>query len=87
MVVNIIKSNSVISLNLPKKISGQYWLEANSAEKKLVSVEAVNGKWVIKNSKYLRIHNTVNSDAEYAELTPLSLYSRRRNGDNFYRKR
>ena len=74
MVVNIIKSNSVISLNLPKKISGQYWLEANSAEKKLVSVEAVNGKWVIKNSKYLRIHNTVNSDAEYAELTPLSLY-------------
>ena len=77
MIVNLIKSNSLISLNLPKRINGQYWItdvDAKGNSRKLISVEAINGKWVIKNNKHIKIHNPYSPDEEYAELSPLSLY-------------
>ena len=54
MIVNLIKSKQMFSLTLPNKVKGQYWLsdvdhEGNARE--LISIEAVNGEWVLKSNK------------------------------------
>ncbi|MBR5278283.1 MAG: type VII secretion protein EssC [Clostridia bacterium] len=58
MIVNLIKSNRMFSTTLPKKVKGQYWisdLDEGGAPRRLVSIEAVNGSWVLKSNKKVSI--------------------------------
>ena len=46
MIVTLISKESINSITLPEKISGQYWLyeKSESGSKKLISIEGINGE-------------------------------------------
>ncbi len=76
MIVNIINSKKINSLTLPAKVKGQFWLNDTDDKGKirqLISVEAVDGIWIAKANKKVRI--AVDEDS-YVESCPLtdSLY-------------
>ena len=63
MIINLIKSKQMFSLTLPNKVKGQYWLsdtDINGKPRDLISVEAVNGEWVLKSNKRVSILNSNN---------------------------
>ena len=60
MIVNLIKSRQMFSLTLPNKIKGQYWLTDTDSignPRELISIEAVDGTWVLKSNKKEEKHS------------------------------
>lgn len=61
--LTLIKKNEIFHFVLPEKVSGKYWI-AHTNDKKineqLISVEAVEGKWVLKSNKYAFIRSEKN---------------------------
>lgn len=57
MIITLLINKRKYSLILPKKVSGKYWIEcvSNNKAEKVVSVEAVHGKWNLKTDKNYRI--------------------------------
>ena len=54
MIVNLIKSNEMFSVTLPEKVKGQYWikdLDDNGKARQIISIEAVDERWVVKSNK------------------------------------
>ncbi len=54
MIINLIKSKQMFSLTLPNKIKGQYWItdiDSFGSPRSLLSVEAIEGRWVLKSNK------------------------------------
>lgn len=54
MIVNLIKPERMFSLTLPGKVKGQYWIKDVDSEgnpRRLISIEAVDGEWVVKSNK------------------------------------
>ena len=78
MVVNLIKAKQMFSLTLPDKIKGQYWLSAlddAGTYRNLISIEAVDGKWVVKSNKYVSVLDAQNKAVIQSEIKPLSFLS------------
>ena len=78
MVVNLIKAKQMFSLTLPDKIKGQYWLsdfDDSGAYRNLISIEAVDGKWVVKSNKHVSILDAQNKAVAQAEIKPMSFLS------------
>ena len=78
MIVNLIKSKQMFSLTLPNKVKGQYWLsdvdhEGNARE--LISIEAVNGEWVLKSNKKVSVLNSNNEPVINTVLHPSSFFN------------
>ncbi|MCY1713976.1 type VII secretion protein EssC [Caproiciproducens galactitolivorans] len=75
MVVNLIKNKQMFSMTLPSKIKGQYWIsdiDECGKSRELISVEAVNGEWVIKSNKKVAVLDSSNNAVNYTILNPLS---------------
>ncbi len=54
MIVNLIKKREMISITLPDKISGQYWLndfDENGNVRKIIGIEANKNQWVLKGNR------------------------------------
>jgi len=78
LVVNLIKAKQMFSLTLPDKIKGQYWLsdfDDSGAYRNLISIEAVDGKWVVKSNKHVSILDAQNKAVAQAEIKPMSFLS------------
>lgn len=78
MVVNLIKAKQMFSLTLPDKIKGQYWLsdfDDAGACRNLVSIEAVDGKWMVKSNKYVTVLEAESRPVEQSEIKPMSFLS------------
>ena len=78
MVVNLIKAKQMFSLTLPDKIKGQYWLtdfDDAGAYRNLISIEAVDGKWVVKSNKHVAVLDAQNKAIEQAQIKPMSFLS------------
>lgn len=61
MIINLIKSKQMFSLTLPNKVKGQYWvtdIDENGKPRDLISIEAINGDWVVKSNKFVSILNS-----------------------------
>lgn len=61
MIVNLIKATQMFSLTLPQRVKGQYWitdLDEKKRSRQLISIEAVNGQWVLKGNKKAKIYDT-----------------------------
>jgi len=78
MRVLLLEKNRLIKTNLPNKIEGNYWI-VNENKKNLVNIEAIDGKWVIKGNREIKI--SLNYDLEEntnyineIELSPNSMY-------------
>lgn len=77
MIVNLIKPEKMYTLSLPEKVKGQYWLmdeDCNGKKRKLISIEAVEGKWVAKSNKNARICGIDKSESENVTLTPFDMF-------------
>lgn len=77
MIVSLLRKNKIITLHLPKKISGQYWLEdfdEKGNKIKIISVEAINNEWCIKSNKYTKIVNSSKQNIAISKLNELTFY-------------
>lgn len=78
MIINLIKSKQMFSLTLPNKVKGQYWvtdIDENENVRELISVEAVNGEWVVKSNKQVSILNSENQAVANTVLKPQSFFN------------
>lgn len=78
MIVNLIKSKQMFSLTLPNKIKGQYWLtdtDSKGHTRELISIEALNGAWVLKSNKRVFVLNANNQPVENTVLQSQSFFN------------
>lgn len=77
MNISLIKDGKIVSLLLPKKIEGQYWIEEvddKGTNVKLIGIEAINGSWVLKSNKYIKILDSNNHAIVESVLENNSFY-------------
>lgn len=85
MIVNLIKPQQMYSLTLPDKVKGQYWLtDTDDAGKprKLFSIEARQGEWIVKSRKDVWVLNAENQMVPYIVLKPMSFFNLKIHGSN-----
>lgn len=78
MIINLIKSKQMFSLTLPHKVKGQYWvtdLNENGKPRELISIEAINGDWVVKSNKFVSILNSENKPVDNTVLKPSNFFN------------
>lgn len=78
MIINLIKTKQMFSLTLPHKVKGQYWvtdIDDNGNARELISVEAVDGNWVVKSNKSVSILNSENKPVENTVLKPANFFN------------
>ena len=70
MLVTLISEEKLISITLPSKKDGQYWL------KDLISIEGIDGNWVLKSNKKVTIIDYMNGRQEIKStiLEPIQIY-------------
>lgn len=67
MKVSLLQNKKMITIALPKTVSGQYWLEdidANENNGRIVSIEANNGNWYLKSNRYIRVLDSNGAGAD-----------------------
>ena len=75
MIVNLLKKNQMYSLTLPSKVNGQFWLmdsDENNVSTRLISIEAVEGAWVLKSNSKAKI---IDAEGKQCDACRLSLFS------------
>lgn len=85
MIINLIKAKQMFSLTLPNKVKGQYWVtdvDENGKPRDLISVEAVDGSWVLKSNKLVCILNSENKPVQNTLLKPSSFFNLKIAGSN-----
>ena len=83
MIINLIKSQQMFSLTLPNKVKGQYWvtdIDENGKPRDLISIEAINGDWVLKSNKFVSILNSENKPVDNTVLKPSNFFNLKING-------
>ena len=78
MVVNLIKSKQMFSLNLPDKIKGQFWItdvDERGKPRELISIEEVNGEWVLKSNHLVKILDTEQAGVNSVVLRPSGFFN------------
>lgn len=83
MIINLIKSKQMFSLTLPNKVKGQYWvtdIDENGKPRDLISIEAINGDWVVKSNKFVSILNSENKPVDNTVLKPSNFFNLKING-------
>ena len=89
MIVTRISKDSISTLSLPQKIKGQFWIyNGNTASEKdkLISIEGINDKWILKSNRIISIVGEKGVSEKSAELIPLRVYALKRGeeyDDNF----
>ncbi len=85
MIINLIKSQQMFNLTLPNKVKGQYWMtdiDENGYPRQLISVEAVQGEWVVKSNKFVSILDAENKPVTNTILKPSSFFNLKINGSD-----
>ncbi|WP_462410817.1 type VII secretion protein EssC [Neobacillus sp. Marseille-QA0830] len=77
MIVTLINKESINSISLPEKIRGQYWIyDSNGASsKKLIGIEGINGEWLLKSNKDVKVLDHSGQPIRNTVLSPLSIYN------------
>ena len=63
MKVKLIGKTQIVSLTLPQRVYGNYWITSEQKEN-LINIEAINNKWIIKSNSDIKItedHQIVDS--------------------------
>lgn len=77
MVVNLIKSRQMFCLTLPQKVKGQYYLtdlDEQGQPRRLISIEAVQGRWTLKSNKHVQVLAPEGGTLNSIALAPQDLY-------------
>lgn len=78
MIVTLVKKKKINTITLPEKVAGQYWLSDHNEFGKsfdLISIEGVNGQWILKSNKNARIVNSNRESLRSIVLEPLNFYT------------
>ena len=76
MIVTMLGNDRYISLTLPGKIAGKYWLiDHDHKRKELISVEASNGEWILKSNRHYSILDMNHQVVRNTILKELSVYN------------
>lgn len=78
MQVSLMKENVLYTCVLPEKQKGQYWITQindDGFEERVISVEGIDGQWVLKSNKHATLINENNENRKELVLKPLSFYS------------
>ena len=75
MIVSLIGKNIIYNLNLPKQITGNYWINEQKEEKgrKLVNIEGNNNEWQVTNSNCVKVINMKYIEANINNLNITSI--------------
>lgn len=77
MIISLFRKEKIITTYLPEKVNGQYWIE-DVDEKgnafKIISIEAVNGKWQFKSNRLVKISNSEDKFFESCLLNEEQFY-------------
>ncbi len=76
MIVTLIAKNKIDSLTLPEKVRGQFWLQwdRDGHFEKLISIEALDGGWVLKSNRKVRVINDSGQPVRSSGIEPLRIY-------------
>jgi S-DNA-T family DNA segregation ATPase FtsK/SpoIIIE len=76
MIVTLIAKNKIDSLTLPEKVRGQFWLQwdRDGHFEKLISIEALDGGWVLKSNRKVRVINDSGKPVRSTGIEPLRIY-------------
>lgn len=76
MIVTLINKDKIQSITLPEKVRGQYWIhESNTySSKKLISIEGINGDWILKSNKEMKVLDNAGKLIRNTVLSPLAIY-------------
>lgn len=82
MIVTLLNKESITSITLPEKIRGQYWITDPKAgtQKKLISIEGINGEWILKSNKDVKVLDNSGKIIRNTVISPLSIYNLHING-------
>lgn len=75
--LTLFKKEAIFSLVLPEKYNGQYWvtqINEKNEEEKVISVEGIEGKWILKSNKNAIILNKNNEKIKEIPVEPLNFY-------------
>jgi DNA segregation ATPase FtsK/SpoIIIE, S-DNA-T family len=76
MIVTMLGKGRYISLTLPEKVAGKYWLTDNDNKKKeLISIEASNAEWVLKSNRKYSIVDSSQQVLRNTVIKKLSVYN------------
>ena len=87
MIVTTITKSQIKSISLPQKVKGQYWLceTTDNGDERLVSIEGINDKWILKSSRQVKLLDSQNNKLKNTVISPLSIYILgKSNGENVY---
>lgn len=87
MIVTSISKECISSISLPQKPAGQYWLfdDSLAINEKLVSIEGINGEWILKSNRQVKILDSKGKVLKNTIISPLSIYVlSKNNGERTY---
>lgn len=75
----LLEKNRIVKTTLPNNVEGNYWI-TNEAKKNLINVEAVNGKWILKSNRDIKLtmndeDNNISDAFNEVEIKPNTMYS------------
>ncbi|MCY9692060.1 type VII secretion protein EssC [Paenibacillus alginolyticus] len=76
--LSLLKEKVIYSTALPEKQKGQYWvtqLDINGNEERVISVEGMDGQWVLKSNKNAYILEKGTHRVKELVLAPMSIYN------------
>ncbi len=76
MIVTTINKYCVNSISLPERIKGQFWIyeSLQTGDERLLNVEGVNGKWIMKSTRRIRILDNDGNTIKNTEISSGSVY-------------
>lgn len=76
MIVTLLNRERIQSITLPEKISGQYWIadDHDTSTKKLIGIEGLNGEWILKSNKDVKVKDNKGQFIRNTVISPLSIY-------------
>jgi S-DNA-T family DNA segregation ATPase FtsK/SpoIIIE len=75
MIVTLLTQERTHAITLPEKVRGQFWLRRTERKEssKLISIEAVNGEWILKSNRKISVEENKQA-VKTTALKTLSIY-------------
>ncbi|WP_068673722.1 type VII secretion protein EssC [Oceanobacillus sp. Castelsardo] len=76
MIVTLLNRENIHSITLPEKVRGQYWIDEffDNKKKKVMGIEGINGEWILKSNKEVKLIGGNDKPVRNTVLEPLSIY-------------
>ena len=79
MRILLLENKQLLTTILPTRVEGNYWI-TNENNKNLLNIEAIDGKWILKSNKEVKlikdetIDNEIASTISSLEIIPGKMY-------------